>query len=113
MITAVRQEFADALSAVEGLTGHAETPVVMAVGTAWSRWTGLEAQGTPGLFATAWQVLIITGGTPAQAETYLNEKLSDILDAIQPVAWVTSATPTQIDTPSGTLYGLAVTAVRE
>jgi hypothetical protein len=113
MITDVRSEFAAALSEVDGITGHDSTPVVMSVGMAWSRWTGIEQQAAVGLFATNWQILVICGGTPDQAEAYLNTHLSDILDALAPVAFVTSASPSVIQTTSGDLYGLVVNAVRE
>lgn len=111
--TEVRAEIAAALNEADGITGYANTPSVFSVNDAWPRWTGMDAQGAPGVFSVNWQILVITGGTPADAEMIDETTVQAILDVLQTVVYVTNVAPTVIQTPSGDLYGLSITAVRE
>lgn len=113
MFSDVREEIAAALNTVADLTGYENTPAIFSVGDAWPRWIGMEATGAPGLFSVNWQIIVITGGTPEDAETYVEQRLQDILGALTEVVYINSVAPTVIETGSGSLYGALITAVRE
>jgi hypothetical protein len=109
----VREEIAAALNTVGPLTGYENTPTIFSTGDAWPRWRAMDAQGAPSLFVVTWEIIVVTGGTPSDAEAYAEEHLQDILGALAEVAYVTSVAPTVIQTSSGDLYGVVITAVRE
>jgi hypothetical protein len=116
-LLSVRQEIATALSTVTGVTGYTDPPGVMAPGGAWPLLTSLTtADHLPaGLFLAQWRVLLITGGTPEDALTWLDGAAFPlVLAALAPHGWITQAQPVTIATPSsGTLYGVEITLVRE
>lgn len=116
-LLSVRQELAAALSTVAGVTGYTDPPTVMAAGGAWPLLTSLStAEYLPaGLFLAQWRVIVVTGGTPEDALTWLDGAAFPlILTALAPHGYVQQAQPVTIATPnSGTLYGVEITLVRE
>lgn len=112
-LATARQAFADALSTVDGIRGYTSPPPTMHPGAAWARLSNMDSQGAPGLFTVTWDVLVISGGVPGQVEPFLDEHLAGITDALAPIAFVTAVNPTAITTPSGDLFGVMLTTIRE
>lgn len=108
-----RAEIAAALSTVPGVTGYVKRPNVVKAGSAWPLFQ--NAERGPGLsFLANWRVVVALGGDEADATEKLDELLVQIAVALDPVAFVgPAATPIQITTNAGDLYGIEILARSE
>lgn len=108
-----RQEIADALSAVSGISGHTSKPSAPNEGDAWPQWRGSERAGGRA-FTQNWVVLIVLPQTDdITADAYADSHGQALLDALRPVMSVDSLNPATISTDAGDMYALLITGRSE
>lgn len=108
----VRAAFAAALSDVAGVTGYEYRPAVPAEGDAWPL-LGQLARG-PGLsFDATWRVLVALPADEEAASLWTDMHLEQLVDALDPVAFVTAVTPVALPTDVGDMLALQFTMDRE
>jgi len=113
-LSAVRDEFVDALTGIDGIYPTTDVPSTMDAGACWPMLTGLEATGAPGCFTAGWLIRVVTGGDQQDGTAFMDEHLSGVINALAPVAFVQSVTPVILATSSaGDLYGIDIRVVRE
>lgn len=110
--TSTRGDLATALSTVEGITGYPKRPKTLSTGVGWALLDNAE-RGPGAAFAATWRVLVVLGGDEMVAYDKADELLPPLVDAIDPVAFVDSARPIAIQTSSGELFALEITARSE
>jgi hypothetical protein len=106
-----RQDIADLLSAVEGLTGHAYRPRVVAPGSAWP--TLVRVDRRPGGFQATWKILVALSGDEPTATTRADDLLPSMLPALEQAVYVDSVIPVALTTGAGDAYALEITVRSE
>ncbi len=113
-IVETRTEITEALATVDGLYATETQPGTMGAGSAWPTLTGIARDETTNQFVGSWRIIIATGGDPISALLYMDEHLQDVVDAVQPVAYVESIAPVDLSQlTAGDMYGIEIRAVRE
>jgi hypothetical protein len=110
-LTTARQELADALSTIEGLNGTPYRPVVIKGGSAWPLLASAERECNT--WQLNWSILICLGQDEKVASLATDAILPQLMDALDELAFITAVSPVGIDTGSGTLLGLQITAHSE
>ncbi|HWD77947.1 MAG TPA: hypothetical protein VG497_03675, partial [Kribbella sp.] len=87
-----RAALKDALSAVPGITGYVHRPNLLAPGDAFALLTSAD-RGPGDAFSATWTVVVILGGDEYAAQEKLDLLLPDLVQAIDPIAYVDQATP--------------------
>lgn len=91
-----RQSIAAALSAVEGIKGYTSTPSAPNVGDAWPQWRG-GARAMARAYTQSWAVLIVMPqNDEVTADSYADERLDEIEDALHGVLAVDDIAPAEI-----------------
>jgi hypothetical protein len=107
-----RVAIAAALDTVQGLTGTPRRPKLVTAGAAWPQWGGSE-RADGGAFLVTWNILVVLPAQEQDADEFVDDRLDDLYDAIQPVAHITGYQPAQLQTSEGDLYALMITARSE
>ncbi len=98
-IASIRTEVAEALTLADGVQGFTHRPAAVRVGDAWLRWTGGPMVGG-GVMETTWQVHVAMPLDEAAQETWRDDHLEDVLDALAPHVFTVSVEPgTASDSP--------------
>lgn len=104
-----RQDIADALSLVEGVTGHEFRPSVIGSGDAWPIIASLEsAEGQD--YITNWRVLVVLSGDEQTSAAQFVSLAPQLIDTLRPVVFVESVAPVTIQTSAGDIPGIQLTA---
>ena len=107
-----RTAIAEALSTVTGVTGYPRRPNTLSAGDAYPLLD--EITRGPGLFfAATWRVIVILGGDEFDAEARVDDLLPELAQALNPVAFVDSATPLAVKTNAGDLFAVQLIARSE
>jgi hypothetical protein len=107
MITTARAEIAEALSTVDGVTGHAYRPPAPSTGDAYPLVDSLtRAAGAS--FAVAWRVILILPADERAASDWLDAHVLDVADALSAVGYVTTASPVVIAIAGTDTYALEI-----
>jgi len=111
-LSGVRDEIADALTGVDGLTGYATPPKVLRTGDALVR---LGALSLDGPYSTVtWQVIVLQNANDEVAQIeQLETILDDLLAALRPVGHVTEVVPITYPVGRGTVPAIQLTMIRE
>jgi hypothetical protein len=113
-LTGTRDQLVVALSEIEDLTAFGDTfPDSPQTGDVLVSWASLAAQGAPGLFETVWELRVVGGGTPSDSLAFLDDHLSDILEAMDGLLIVTDVRPVAFGADTGNAYGVLITGNRE
>jgi hypothetical protein len=108
-----RLSVADALNAVDGISGFASRPAVMLEGNAWPQWRG-SAYGGGRHYIDTWNVLVVMPGQDdVTADGYADEHAEAITAALRPLLFIDSIAPAEITTEAGTMLALLFTGRSE
>lgn len=106
-----RQDIADALSTVTGITGSASRPTVVAEGAAWPQVASHDRDD--GYFMTTWSVYVVMpADDQAAADTY-DSSIATLRAALHAVVYVDRDEPVLIPTESGDIFAILITARSE
>lgn len=108
----VRQELADALSTVTGVTGYIKPPTALKPGDAWPRLGTLE-RGPGAAFLVTWRVLIILPVDEQVALNTIESLVPELFDALNPVGFIQTIEPITYEASSFSSPALQVTLIRE
>lgn len=108
-----RQDIADALSEVAGISGHTSKPSALNEGDAWPQWRGSAAAGGRS-FTETWAVLVVLPQSDdITADAYADSHAQALVDALRPVIYVDSIDPATIPGGEGQMYALLLTGRSE
>jgi len=111
-LTGARTALAAALSEVDGVQGYPYRPRTPRTGDAWPTLAVLERDR--GLsFMTTWRVLVLLSGDEQQASEWMDANTSDLVDALDPVAFVDSIEPVALVVSGNDTPALQITLRRE
>lgn len=96
MSVQLRAAIASALSTVGDVHGFAKQPSAFKAGDAWPLWGGAERYAGGGPFITSWRILVALPADTAAADTWIEDHLDDLVDALQPVVHVDRIDPVRI-----------------
>lgn len=105
--TATRVALASRLSTITGVKGYEFRPSVLKAGAAWPLLDVAE-RGPGNAFAYTWRVILFLGGDEKVAQQVLDDRLPEIVDALEPDAYVESARPINFQIERGEVYGLEI-----
>jgi len=108
-----RQEFADALSTVDDVTGYAYRPADPRAGDAWPVWGGSDRDDDRLPFTTSWRVVIQLPQEERASDEWIDAHEQDLFDAISPVAFIDGFAPANLGGQNSTVYGLVITTRSE
>lgn len=103
----VRQDIADALSTVNGITGYALRPKALKAGDAWPRLNSVERGPGQSLLAS-WVVSVILGSDEVLSVQRTDLWADPILDALRPVAFVTGFSPVVYSLDASDTFALEI-----
>lgn len=110
--TATRASLAAVLTTVPGITGYVHRPNLLKAGDAFAMLTSAD-RGPGDAFSATWSVVVILGGDEYAVQEKLDLLLPDLVQAIDPVAFVDQATPAIYKTEAGDMFGVDITARSE
>lgn len=111
-LIAKRAEFATALSTVDDVTGYAYRPATPKTGDAWPLLGPLERDD--GLaFMVTWRVIVLLPSDERDASAFIDAHFEDLVDALEPIAFVDGATPVGRPAEAGSEYALEITTRSE
>lgn len=85
-LLAKRAEFVAALNTVTDVQGYQYQPDTPRPGDAWPLWRGADRD--EGQFVSGWSVAVFVPAVPREAERWIESHISDLYEAIQPVAYI-------------------------
>jgi len=103
MSAEVREAIAQAANAVDGIHVSAYFRQTTKPGDGMVRLERINRDTSGFGYMNIWQVLVVLPQDIAQAEQYLDEKVSDLVEAISEELIVTSVTPQQLALDTGTI----------
>lgn len=107
-----RAELAAQLSTVDGVTGYAKRPKIIKPGDGWPL-LGSIGDRSGSAWQATWRVIVILGNEEAAAIDKAEVLLPELLEALDPVAYVDGAAPFAVPTQGGDLFALEITARSE
>jgi hypothetical protein len=107
-----RTAIAAALTTVTGVKGYAWRPRAFKAGDAWPL-LGETSRGPGRSWQVDWKVFVVLGNDEKAAADKADALLPDLCAALDPVAFVDTATPITITTDAGELYALELRARSE
>ena len=111
--TDTRVELATALSTVTGLTGYEFKPAILHAGDAWAL-LGTADRGPGKAWSATWRVQVCGGGDERAAMQLHDDVLPELVDKLDPIAYVDQVTPIAFPTEGGPiLYGLELSCTSE
>lgn len=111
-VTDARSAIAAQLSTVAGVSGYEFRPSTIKAGAAWPLLDRLD-RGPGDAFAGEWRIVLALGGDEKTAQTKLDELLPLVTAALDPVAFVQSATPVVVTTSAGDMFAAEIRARSE
>ena len=103
-----RAAFAAALTAVDGVNGYAQRPKTPIPGDAWVLLGALErADGL--VFTVNWRVLVFLPQDEVAASEWIDAHHEDLVDALEPLAFVERLEPVVIPANGVDQYHLQIT----
>lgn len=111
-LTGQRQDIADALSTVEGVSGHPFRPRTMPAGAAWPLLQRLD-RGPAYDFEASWRVVVILPGDEQRASEWFDAHHEEIAEALADFGYVGPIEPGLVATDSGDLEAMILTIRRE
>jgi hypothetical protein len=111
-LTGQRQKIADALSTVEGVTGHPFRPRTFPAGTAWPLLDRLD-RGPAYDFEVTWRVVVILPGDEQRASEWFDEHHEPIADGLQSLGYVERIEPGIVVTEAGDMEAMILTLRKE
>jgi len=106
-----RQDIADCLSGITGITGHAYRPSVVGMGSAWPVLD--RANRRPGGWQATWKIVIALSGDEATATRRCDDLIPTALPTLDAVGYVETVMPVALTTDSGDVYALEITVRSE
>lgn len=104
-----RQDIADALSEVAGISGHTSKPSTLSEGDAWPQWRGSVKAGGRS-FTTTWAVLVVLPQSDdITADGFADSHGDALVEALRPVIYIDSLDPAVIPSEAGEMYALLLT----
>lgn len=107
-----RQAIADALSTVEGVTGHTYRPRTLPAGTSWPLLQTLN-RGPAYDFEATWRVVVILPGDEIRASEWFDAHHEAVAEALTDVGHVDPIEPGLVATDAGDLEAMFLTVRRE
>lgn len=107
-----RQAIADALSTVDGVTGHKYRPTVMRGGAGWPLVQDLQ-RGPALDFDVTWRVVVVLPAGEQQASEWFDENHEALAEALDDFGHVERIEPTSIVTDAGDMDGMLITLRKE
>jgi hypothetical protein len=108
----VRDDFATALSTVDGVNGYAKRPKALKVGDAWPLLSSIDrAEGL--VFEVTWRVMILLPQEEIAASDWIDSHAADLVVALNPVAIVDQLAPVTTVVNSTDQLALQLTLRRE
>jgi hypothetical protein len=108
-----REDIAEALSTVSGVSGFSFRPRVIGPGSGWPLTVTLN-RGPAQNFDRTWKVVVVLPSDERAASTWFDEKFQAISDALEYQAgYVESIEPGNVDTDSGVLPCMIFTYRKE
>jgi hypothetical protein len=111
-LTGDRQALADALTAVDDVTGHRYRPRTLPPGTAWPLLQGLD-RGPAFDFEATWRVVVILPGDEQRASEWFDAHHEQVADALADFGHVDRIEPGLVATDAGDLEAMILTIRRE
>jgi hypothetical protein len=111
-LTEDRQEFADALSSVDDVTGHPYRPRTLPTGAAWPLLQGLD-RGPANDYETTWRLVVILPSDEVRASEWFDAHHEPITEALADIGYVDRVEPGLVATDSGDLEAMFLTVRRE
>lgn len=110
--TATRTAIADALSTIDGVTGYAKRPTIWSSGDAIvlvdriDHVLGVAYQAT-------WRIVLLLSGDEGLAIDQLDELFPAVCEALNPIAFVDSATPEAVSVEGQNMTAVIILARSE
>ncbi|MBM0274132.1 hypothetical protein [Micromonospora tarensis] len=103
-----RAAIAAVLSTIDGVTGYASRPSVLAAGDAWPLLGPLDrASGYS--FTATWRVFVIIPSDEVKASEWLDAHVDELVEALLPVGFVDQILPVAVTTEAGDLLAAQIT----
>lgn len=107
-LTGRRQEIADALSTVAGVTGYPHRPTSLRPGDGWPLLGSLDrADGHS--FEVTWRVLVVLPQEPRAASDWADNNYELLFDALTPIGFVDRIEPVALPASGTEQYALQIT----
>lgn len=107
-LTDDREAFALALSNVGGVAGYAYRPPAPRAGDAWPLLGAMDrADGRA--FINSWRVLVFLPQDERAASMWMDSTIDDLVDALEPLAFVDRVEPVSIGPEAAPQYALQIT----
>lgn len=105
-----RQQIADALSTVEGVTGYPYQPTTARAGDAWPLYQGAERDEDTGMFAHNWSVGVALPQDEQAANTFIDAHLDAIDRALlsSGAGYIDRIDPANFGNDNNIVYGLVL-----
>lgn len=108
----VRDDFATALSSVDGVKGYAYRPTTVRVGDAWPLLSSYDrVEGV--VFEVTWRVMVLLPQDERAASDWIDVHAEPLVDALQPLAFVDQLAPVTTSASSTDQLALQITLRRE
>jgi hypothetical protein len=110
--TATRAALAAALSTVPGIVGYTHRPNLVKAGDAFVFFESAD-RGPGRAFSATWRVAVLLGGDEYASQEKFDLLLPDLVQALDPVAFVDQAVPALYRTDAGELFAVDIIARSE
>ncbi|MBQ1042368.1 hypothetical protein KBX03_07600 [Micromonospora sp. C72] len=107
-LTGDRQDIANALSTVTGVTGYAYRPTTPKMGDAWPLLSSLENVGSA-TFEITWRVLVFLPQNEQASSEWIDSHVDALVDALLPIGYVDRIEPIALSGSAGDQYVLQLT----
>lgn len=107
-LTGDRAAIAAALTAVDGVTGHTYRPTTARPGDAWPLLGALE-RAEASVFYVTWRVLVMLPQDERAASEWVDDRVGDLVDALQPHGFVDRIEPVALAASGSEQLGLQIT----
>lgn len=101
-----------ALGSVPGVHGYRARPSVLSIGDAWPL-IGPSVRGPGDSFEVTWRVLVYLGGDADAATAWMDDHLPQLVEAIDPVAYVDGFEPSTVPIDGNDAFVIELTTRSE
>lgn len=110
-IATKRAELATVLSTVTDVKGYEFRPTVFKKGDAWPLLSVIEREGSAS--SATWRIILALGGDERTAMDFADGVLPELVDKVDPVAYVISATPLTLSVEGGEEFAFEIRVISE